>query len=626
MRKRIYSLKEEMSDVGIDLSRYGKISFFRSSDFDYLKRKYILLQLRFMTLIEEVNNQCDENYIPIMFFFEIDDEMSERQGFILDEISDGYKEEVAVFSFDKDYEDEPLVQVMLTRYNITEYPATVIAKSEIYQGIAYSGQINATIRNILKKIDPHAPGNFNYVLDSAGLDKDIIINELTSLQENVEDPISKGDISLIIGRLSDNESIICESLQYYDDFKPSTPEQEAMLFETVASLDCGRNVRGYLFGAADAWNNTNNFRSNLMRELALGEEPNLVFEPSQPSSHNLDIPPSPSTITVGQSSFTLTKDNLILSQVDRVSRDWLSSQLNYSPYSEELLTTFSERRTYSNQELVPSIGWHEGARIKELITSGAEHITAPGTLIANHKGKWYAPDDKGIFRFEVPIDKVLYPTTRFLAEDIAVVIDTHGINMLVEQAMRHDADVVIGCCDHPGKVAAAEYLAEQGKTVICFPDKYLSLLLGNTEDIFGSPPMREENNTFIIGDQPVTFSTQEKIVVSDVENITNVPSYYDTPSRYFRELEKQIPLDITYVTLDPDDRISKLIKKSDEIDSHIIGARIFNLQDYIDAKQWLQEPDNRMILFHSMPYPYGYKLLQEFPLQTSFGDLNPTIK
>ena len=39
--------------------------------------------------------------------------------------------------------------------------------------------------------------------------------------------------------------------------------------------------------------------------------------------------------------------------------------------------------------------------------------------------------------FEVPLDKVLYPTTRFFSDDLAVIMDTHGVNMLVEQAIIH---------------------------------------------------------------------------------------------------------------------------------------------------------------------------------------------
>jgi len=598
MKKRIYSLKEEIRDVGTDLSKYGSLSFFKKRDFDYLKRKYFLLELKFLTLIEELNKQCGRHYIPIIFFFKIDDDLSERQGFILEEVSDGYRDKVVVVSLDKDYTDEPLVRMLVKKYNITTAPTTIIDNRIVKRGVTYSGEINASLRLILRKVDPHAKGyNFSYVLNVAGIPQELLIKELKSLQKSPIDYFSKGDISLIIGRLLHNDTIICASLKYYDKVN------------------------------SDVWNKSHNkFRARILRQIALGKKPKLVFDIRDIPNYNLTIPKVATQVSLGKSSITITKDDLIVSQVDRVSRDWLSAQLNYSPFSNNLLTTFSERWSYSPKELLPSVGWHEGARIKELETVGAKHITSPGTIVAKHNGRWYAPDERGVFRFEVPIDKILYPTTRFLDDNIAVIVDTHGLNMLVEQAIHSNATVVIGCCDNPSKVKAAIYLAEHDKKVICFTDKYLPLALGSNHTILGSPPLRKQNDTYIIGDQIINFSTTEVIIVEDVDNINAVQSYYDTPARYFRKLEEQIPLNTVYVPVQPNDKMSKLVDAANAFDAHVIAARVFDSDDYNLAKKWLKaNTSNRMILFHSVSYPYGYKLLREFPNQTSFDDINPVV-
>ena len=44
-------------------------------------------------------------------------------------------------------------------------------------------------------------------------------------------------------------------------------------------------------------------------------------------------PKDATTMTIGESSFTLTEKDILVSQVDRVTRDWLSSQLQ-DPSSE----------------------------------------------------------------------------------------------------------------------------------------------------------------------------------------------------------------------------------------------------------------------------------------------------
>ena len=62
--------------------------------------------------------------------------------------------------------------------------------------------------------------------------------------------------------------------------------------------------------------------------------------------------------------------------------------------------------------------------------------------------------------------------------------------------------------------------------------------------------------------------------------------------------------------------------KKDKI--NIIAVRIYNSDDYDNVKGWLKKDlKNKAILFHSTSYPYGYKLFREFPVQTSFDDINP---
>ena len=58
MVARISDLKKEIRRVGEDLGSYSRYSFFRRKDYDYLKRKYFLLELRFLSLIEKLNKEC----------------------------------------------------------------------------------------------------------------------------------------------------------------------------------------------------------------------------------------------------------------------------------------------------------------------------------------------------------------------------------------------------------------------------------------------------------------------------------------------------------------------------------------------------------------------------------------
>jgi len=144
MNKRIASLKEEIHKVGTDLSSYSRFSFFNKKDFDYLKRKYFLLQLRLWSHIEKLNKECGQSIVPVLFFYEIDQDASERQGFILQEVSKNFEDSVFVVTLDKDYEDEPLVELLALRFNVTRAPTIIVGKMK-KEGLVYEKELSDII-------------------------------------------------------------------------------------------------------------------------------------------------------------------------------------------------------------------------------------------------------------------------------------------------------------------------------------------------------------------------------------------------------------------------------------------------------------------------------------------------
>lgn len=623
MVKRIKGLKAEILRVGEDLGSYSRFSFFKSKDYDYLKRRYFLLQLQFFNLIQRVNSECGNPYLPILYFYEIDDDESERQGFILQEISGEFADSVVVLSFDIDYDDEPLVDLLAETYNITSAPGVVI-DGEVFRGLTDMDVIKKAVIKKLRPADPYGANyDFDWALRASGINASLVKEYLYAIMTNESaDPFARGDAALTLGRLNKNDSLICSSLDFFDDVNATTPEQRAIVYETSAALGCGRNKRAFLIAASKEWADAGNmFRSNLLKDLSTGYMPKLVFEEQSltPSINLTDA----SGIIIGTTSFEF-KNATVSSQLDRTRRDWLGGQLQ-SPFDSPLLVTFSERLSYNESELLSDIGWHEGARIKELVEHGFSYLPAVGTLVAKQGDRWFAVDDKGVFRFEVPLDKLLYPTTRFLHEDIAVIIDTHGINMLVEQALRNDVDLVVGCCDHPAKVQAAKYLSEHNISVVCLTDKDVYRALGHDVSVLGSPPFTFTDNSVIIGNRPLTILKEDVIVAMDASDGVYALWYYQTPASYFRILEKQ-GFDVNYVAIDDFNQMDKVISQARMLDATVIAVRVFNKSDYDAVVSFLLDrPQNKAVLFHSASYPYGQKLLREFASQTSFGDPNPVI-
>jgi len=626
MNTRIAQLKEEIKKVGSDLGSYSAFSFFKKKDYDYLKRKYFLLELRFLTLIEQLNKECNRPYIPIIFFYEIDDDKSERQGFILADISKEYEQEVIVLSLDKDYKDEPLVQLLAAKHGVTIAPTIIIADEKM-EGFVADQALRTAIRDMLKRADPFGQAHdFRYVLNAAGREFSSFADGLSGLLSRDLTPMERAEAMLVLGRITQNGTMICDSLPLYDQAINVTRdlEQQALLYETIASIDCGRNKRAFLKEAAQRWHLLNNTaRAKIDASLSSSSKINLKFDTTEiePSIKPQNI----SSIIIGETVIALQQGDRVLTQADRVKRDWLGLQLP-DPFGDQILTTFSERLTYNASELRSDIGWHEGGRMKELAEAGIVPVVAYGTLAARLRDRWFASDENGTFRFEVPLDKMLYPTTRFLRDDLAVLIDTHGVNMLVEQAIRNKVDAVLSDCDHPGKVKAAKYLSDKGIPVVCFPDKYAYLALGHNIKLVGSPPIKHVDNEIVIGDQPIQLSPKETIVVMNATDRPYALWYYQTPANYFSAIAEAVPLKLEYVQVSDFNQMRKVVEKARKTRAKVIAARVFNSDDYEELKRWLQSSkDHRAILFHSASYPYGYLLLKEFPSQTSFDDPNPRL-
>ncbi len=150
MAARISSLKEEIRQVGVDLSSYSRFSFFKKKDFDYLKRKYFLLELKFFSLVQKYNQDCGRSIIPILYFYEIDQDASERQGFILEDVAKSFDRQVIVLTLDKDYKDEPLVGFLAQKYNVTIAP-TIVFDGVKKEGLTYTGELNATILKLVRE-------------------------------------------------------------------------------------------------------------------------------------------------------------------------------------------------------------------------------------------------------------------------------------------------------------------------------------------------------------------------------------------------------------------------------------------------------------------------------------------
>ena len=344
-------------------------------------------------------------------------------------------------------------------------------------------------------------------------------------------------------------------------------------------------------------------------------------------------------IIIGLSKIELKGGEIVGTQVDRVIRDiaWENS-----PYDKNVSP---DRIPINLEDLVP---YMEGERAKEMMQWADVKILPLTPAIGKHKeidtpwpdNPYYAADGKGNFPFLIEPTKVEYETVFSVQGDSQgkpdlILPDTHGFNMIAEQAYLHKDQLymVMACMDFESKAEAALYLAKQGLNIYAPCDRFANMLMNYKEiypdatgTILGSAPIRKTDFGAVIGDQPVIVYLDETVVIQYTEE--GYPDQYcDTPWRYFERLEKEFNLDMEVITVTANiGETGKIVEIAEINDANVIGVRIYNEDDYMSVAIWLKKNSlNRAILFHSVAYEPGVKLFKEFPKQTTFGDLQPKI-
>ena len=421
---------------------------------------------------------------------------------------------------------------------------------------------------------------------------------------HIKDNYTKAEITYLLGRLTNNQSKVCESIKYYES-AISEHKDALIIYESIFMLsnECEVNQADYL-------NKIINHSSGWKKEFYSNLKNNNLYVRIQPIKINksLQVPNKVNKIILGASYIEVKNNSIIGVQTERTSRDWLSNVVNVYP---------NEFVDY--HKIMP---YHEGSRLKDILDSNLTINIVPltATIVVKAHNKWWAPDEKGIFRFEVLADKIQYPTSKCY-KNICLLEDTHGISMLVSQAIKTKSDLVIGCGDYTGKMEAAYYLSKKGIDVYFPADRFIGNILGYDGKgvLLGTAPIKGN----IIGNQTIEIYPHELIIVQDISK-PYPAQYYDSSKRYFKELEKYIDLNLDFVKVSDLNETYKITDKAKKQGSHIIAVRVLTKGDFEAVRNWLLEnKNNRAVLFHSSLYPYAQPLFLEFPNQTSFGDPKP---
>jgi len=102
--KRLGSLNQELWKLGKVLGTGDAKQKLGDEDYGFLKRKYHLMQIRTYILDKKLQQDCESQTNVIIFYFNQDDQLSQRQGEILDDLVENYN--LHVFAIEYQYSKE----------------------------------------------------------------------------------------------------------------------------------------------------------------------------------------------------------------------------------------------------------------------------------------------------------------------------------------------------------------------------------------------------------------------------------------------------------------------------------------------------------------------------------------
>lgn len=124
------NINELARKMGIILD-YEKRAFLNEEEFNLQLRDYFLMEIQFLLVSQEIDKKCEKDNVKILYFY--DENTFDTQGKVLDYLRKLFDGKVLVFSFNSDFDEEPMIRTLLASYGISKYPSVVV-ENRVFQG------------------------------------------------------------------------------------------------------------------------------------------------------------------------------------------------------------------------------------------------------------------------------------------------------------------------------------------------------------------------------------------------------------------------------------------------------------------------------------------------------------
>ncbi|MCF7860799.1 hypothetical protein K9M79_01020 [Candidatus Woesearchaeota archaeon] len=132
------TLEDTIADLDYSLDKlveYDKDSRIKKDEFDLLKRRYTLDNIKYWLMAKQAKDICEKDLVLVLYFYSGENcSICPDQGVILTYFKKKLNDKLLVFPIDVDMaDDEPMIKLIQKAYKIYQYPTLII------DGIKYEG-------------------------------------------------------------------------------------------------------------------------------------------------------------------------------------------------------------------------------------------------------------------------------------------------------------------------------------------------------------------------------------------------------------------------------------------------------------------------------------------------------
>jgi hypothetical protein len=139
---RLSALSKELWQLGKLLGSDTAKQDLGEANYNFLKRKFHLMQIKTYTLYQKLQQDCAANMSVILFYYSQNDPRSQEQGVILDRLVNDF--DVKVFAIEYNYSQE--LRFLEEYYEITSTPSVVVDFGTVRKGLAPYDELAALVR------------------------------------------------------------------------------------------------------------------------------------------------------------------------------------------------------------------------------------------------------------------------------------------------------------------------------------------------------------------------------------------------------------------------------------------------------------------------------------------------